>query len=156
MGPDRFKCMGRLWSEPGARGPNLTLLNMTIAEPAGHLSQLPASCVACCKAIHSHLDRRIASLKCKKFHHVLRSSMAVHKLRDRLPATQRKLRPSHTQSARLCSKPLLLRCSVEGMPANRRSENTSHATASTQVQPHFTSNPAPPLPPKVSCAHPRH
>ena len=65
--------------------------------------------------------------KRNKFHHMLRSSMAVHKLRAELPATERKLRPFHTLSTRLCSEPLLLRCSVEGNPANRRSEKKSHA-----------------------------
>ena len=65
--------------------------------------------------------------KRNKFHHMLRSSMAVHKLRAELPATERKLRPFHTRSTRLCSEPLLLRCSVEGNPANRRPEKKSHA-----------------------------
>ena len=109
MAADRFKRIGRLWKESrqeSARGPNLRPLNMTIAARTRHLASHLPPVLHVARQIHSHLDWRIASLEFskmfRKFHHMLRSSMAVHKLRAELPATQRKLCPFHTLSARLC------------------------------------------------------
>ena len=163
MAADRFKRIGRLWKESrqeSARGPNLRPLNMTIAARTRHLASHLPSCVACWKAIPSHLDRRIPSLKFSKVQDIPphaqkfngSSQAACRTARD---STQTVPIP-YTKRATL-SKPVFLRCSAEGNPANRRSENTSHATACTQVRPHLASNPAQALPPlKVSCASPRH